>query len=64
MLKVTEFVDQVVKETKKISWASRKETTMTVMMVFVMVIVASLFFFLVDMGMYRLVQLLLNWGVS
>lgn len=64
MLKVTEFVDQVIKETKKVSWATRKETTMTVMLVFGMVVIASLFFFLVDMGMYRLVQLLLNWGVN
>ena len=64
MLKVTEFVDQVVKETKKISWSSRKETTMSVVLVFGMVLVSSLFFFLVDMGMYRLVQLLLNLGVN
>ena len=64
MLKVTEFVDQVVKEAKKITWSSRKETTLSVMLVFGMVVVASLFFFLVDMTMYKMVQLLLNLGVN
>ena len=64
MLKVTEFVDQVVKEAKKITWSSRKETSLSVMLVFGMVVIASLFFFLVDMTMYKIVQLLLNLGVN
>lgn len=64
MLKVTEFVDQVIKEAKKITWSTRKETTLSMILVFVMVVVASLFFFLVDMTMYKIVQLLLNLGVN
>ena len=64
MLKVTEFVEQVVKETKKISWSSRKDTTFSMMLVFGMVIIASLFFLVVDMAMYKSVQLLLNLGVN
>ena len=64
MLKVTEFIDQVVKETKKISWSTRKETTVSMMMVFGMVLIASLFFLLVDMTMYKVIQLLLNFGVN
>jgi preprotein translocase subunit SecE len=64
MLKVTEFIDQVVKETKKITWSSRKETSVSVMLVFGMVLVASLFFFLVDITMYKVVQFLLNFGVN
>ena len=64
MIKVAEFVDQVVKEAKKISWSSRKETTVSMMMVVVIVAIASFFFFLVDMSMYKVVQLLLNLGVN
>ena len=63
MLKVTEFIDQVVKETKRITWSSRKETSVSVMLVFGMVLIASLFFLLVDMTMYKVVQFLLNLGV-
>ncbi|MFM7622562.1 MAG: preprotein translocase subunit SecE [Alphaproteobacteria bacterium] len=35
-------------EIGRITWPSRKETTMTTVMVFVMVTILSLFFFLVD----------------
>ena len=64
ILKITEFANQVVKETKKISWSSRKETSFSVMLVFGMVVVASLFFLLVDMTMYKVVKFLLNLGVN
>ncbi len=64
MVKITEFVDQVVKEAKKITWSSRKETSMSVVMVFAMVAVSCLFFFLVDMGMFKFIQFLLNLGVN
>ncbi|MEK6734002.1 MAG: preprotein translocase subunit SecE [Pseudomonadota bacterium] len=64
MVKVAEFIDQVRKEARKISWSTRKETTLSVMMVFGMVVVASLFFLLVDMTMYKVVNFLLNVGVN
>jgi preprotein translocase subunit SecE len=64
MSKIVEFVDQVGKESKKITWSSRKETTTSMMMVIGMVIIASIFFFLIDMGVYKLVQILLNLGVN
>lgn len=63
-MKFKEFAGQVVKEAKKITWSSRKETSLSVMMVFAMVLIASLFFFLVDMGMYRIIQFCLNLGVN
>lgn len=63
MVKVTEFIDQVVKETRKINWSTRKETMMSLTMVIVMVVIASLFFLGVDMVMYKLVNLILNLGV-
>ncbi|MFC0217971.1 preprotein translocase subunit SecE [Pseudochelatococcus lubricantis] len=48
-----EFLQQVRAETKKVTWPTRKETLVTTAMVFVMVLVASIFFFVVD----QLIQL-------
>jgi len=64
MLKVTEFADQVIKETAKVTWSTRKETSMSMMLVVAMVVITSLFFLVVDLGAYKLVQLLLNLGVN
>ncbi|BAU92963.1 preprotein translocase subunit SecE [Methylorubrum rhodesianum] len=43
-----EFLGQVRDEARKVTWPTRKETTVTTMMVFIMVVVASLFFVAVD----------------
>ena len=50
MSKITpmQFYQQVRQEVSKVTWPSRKETTITSAMVFVMVIVVSLFFLVVD----------------
>ena len=50
MSKITpmQFYQQVRQEVAKVTWPSRKETTVTSAMVFVMVIVVSLFFLVVD----------------
>ena len=64
MLKVTEFIDQVVKEAGKITWSTRKETMVSMMLVVLMVVISSLFFFLVDTSLNKVVQLLLNLGVN
>jgi preprotein translocase subunit SecE len=50
------FFQQVRSETAKVVWPTRRETTITTLMVFVMVILASAFFFVVDQ--------LLGWGVG
>ncbi len=51
-----EFLQQVRAEGSKVTWPSRKETIVTTAMVFVMAILAALFFLLVDQ--------ILRWGVS
>ena len=43
-----QFVQEVRQETSKVTWPTRKETGVSTVMVFVMVIFAALFFFLVD----------------
>jgi preprotein translocase subunit SecE len=56
------FLQEVRAEGQKVTWPTRKETTVTTMMVFVMVFVASIFFLIADQIMRLGVSLLL--GVS
>lgn len=55
-----EFIAQVRDEGRKVTWPSRKETTITTMMVFIMVVVTSLFFTVVDQAMRFIVGLILG----
>jgi preprotein translocase subunit SecE len=43
-----QFVQEVRQEVSKVTWPSRRETGISTAMVFVMVIIAALFFLLVD----------------
>ncbi len=43
-----QFVQQVRQETAKVTWPTRQETMTTTLMVFVMVVIVSLFFLAVD----------------
>jgi preprotein translocase subunit SecE len=56
MLNPAQYVREVIGEVKKVTWPTRKETTVTTIMVFIMVALAAIFFFLVDMA--------LSWGVK
>jgi preprotein translocase subunit SecE len=42
------FLQEVRAETAKVTWPTRRETTITTIMVFVMVALASVFFFVSD----------------
>ena len=57
-----QFVRQVRQEINRITWASRRETLYASLSVFVMVLLASLFFFLVDLLLSNVVQFLLGLG--
>ncbi|MGY2051792.1 preprotein translocase subunit SecE [Methylobacterium sp. JK268] len=57
-----EFLQQVRDEGRKVTWPTRKETLITTLMVFVMVVVASLFFTVVDQVLRYLVTLVLGIG--
>ncbi len=57
-----EFVRQVRQETSKVTWPSRKETMVTTAMVFVMVVLAAIFFFLADMVLASGIRLILGVG--
>lgn len=51
-----QFVRQVRQEVAKVTWPTRKEATISTIMVFVMAVLAALFFLVVDQ--------LLAWGVK
>jgi preprotein translocase subunit SecE len=55
-----EFIRQVRTETAKVSWPTRRETIVTAVMVVIMTLVLGLFFFGVDTGFAKIVQLLLS----
>ena len=50
------FVQEVRDETSKVTWPTRNETLVTTVMVFILVFLASVFFFIADQ--------ILNWIVS
>nr|WP_076728887.1 preprotein translocase subunit SecE [Methylobacterium radiotolerans] len=55
-----EFFAQVRDEARKVTWPTRRETTITTIMVFVMVVAASLFFTVVDQALRFVVGLILG----
>jgi preprotein translocase subunit SecE len=57
-----QFVREVRQELAKVTWPSRRELVITTVSVFVMVILAALFFFAVDQVISWLVQLILGIG--
>ena len=57
-----EFIRQVRQETSKVTWPSRKELGTSVVMVFIMVFIASMFFLLVDQILASIVRLVLGLG--
>jgi preprotein translocase subunit SecE len=56
------FLQEVRAEAQKVTWPTRKETTVTTIMVFVMVFITSIFFLLADQVMRLAVSFLL--GIS
>ena len=57
---VPEFFRQVQAETRKVAWPTRKETVTTGIMVVLMTLILSIFFFAVDTVFSRIVQALLS----
>jgi preprotein translocase subunit SecE len=57
-----QFIREVRQEVSKVTWPTRKETTVTTIMVFIMVALAAVFFLLVDWGLSHLVKLVLGLG--
>ncbi|MCB1386360.1 MAG: preprotein translocase subunit SecE [Nitratireductor sp.] len=56
------FLQQVRQEVAKVTWPSRRETMITTVMVFIMVILAAFFFLAVDQVLSYVVSWLLQLG--
>ena len=59
---IGQFVREVRQEASKVTWPSRKETTISTIMVLIMVFLAAIFFFLVDQVLALGVRQILGWG--
>jgi len=57
-----QFVRQVRQEISRISWASRRETAVATVTVFIMATIAAVFFLLVDLVLSNVVQFVLGLG--
>jgi preprotein translocase subunit SecE len=57
-----EFFQQVRQETARVTWPTRKETMVTTAMVFLMVLIAAAFFFVVDQLMSQAVRFIFGIG--
>jgi preprotein translocase subunit SecE len=57
-----QFLREVKQEAQKVTWPTRKETGISTAMVMVMVLLAAVFFFVVDQILAFGVQLLLGLG--
>lgn len=56
------YLREVKRETSKVTWPTRKETMVTTMMVFVMAVIMSIFFLLVDQGLALAIKTILGLG--
>jgi preprotein translocase subunit SecE len=56
------FIQEVRQETSKVTWPSRKETVTTTAMVFVMVVLVSVFLSVADWLIGNALQLILSIG--
>ena len=54
------FLQEVRQETNKVTWPSRRETWITTVMVMIMVLVAGVFFLIVDEAFSRAIEFLLT----
>ena len=57
-----QFWREVRAEARKVTWATRSEVTVSVIMVMMFTIAAAIFFFLVDTAASFLIRLILGFG--
>ncbi|MFJ8268218.1 preprotein translocase subunit SecE [Peribacillus asahii] len=60
MKRLTEFFRGVAREMRKVSWPKRKELTKYTIVVLATVIIMSLFFTVVDLGISQLIRLVVE----
>jgi preprotein translocase subunit SecE len=61
-LSPVDFIQQVRNEGAKVTWPTRKEVSLTTLMVFVMSFIAAIFFFFTDFFIQKIIGFILNFG--
>jgi preprotein translocase subunit SecE len=56
------FARESIDEAKKVVWPTRKETIQTTIVVFALVVVMGIFLWVVDLGLFMMVQRLMGRG--
>jgi len=56
------FLQEVRQEVSRVTWPTRKETLVSSVMVLVMVLIAAIFFYIVDSIIGKIVSLILGFG--
>lgn len=59
-----DYIRQVRSEMKKVSWPSRKETTVSTIAVFIMVVLAALFLYASDQVISFVIRLIMGFGLQ
>lgn len=62
MANPVEYFRQVKSETKKVTWPTRKETTVSAIAVLIMVVLSSIFLFAADQVIAVVVRFILGFG--
>lgn len=62
MAKVMEFFGEVKREIAKVTWPTKQETIRATIMVLVMAVIASIFFFAVDAVIGTGIRAIIKWG--
>lgn len=63
MAKLGTFIKEVRSETKKVSWPTRKETTVSMIAVFIMVFISAIFLYFTDQIIAYVVRLIMGLGM-
>lgn len=58
-----EYVRQVKAETKKVTWPSRQETLVSMLAVFIMVFISSVFLYFTDQIIAFFIRLVMGFGI-
>jgi preprotein translocase subunit SecE len=54
------FIAEVRQESRRITWPSRKEVLLTSLFVFIFTVVASIFFFITDSFLFKMISLVIG----
>ena len=57
---IKQFIQEVRTEMRRVTWPTTKETRLTTIFVFILAVIASIFFMVVDNIIYRLVQFIVG----